>query len=217
MDQFRLPSSVDFHLPSSMVGASFIRSKEKSIFDSIKADIANYYTGPIDLIKLMAIVDSVDQTAGLGFTESMKILGNVMSYLRIKLLSRDLRITEMTAVLLDVLVKNCQYRIHIYVGRRIFMKTFCLVLRQLLVDERDQHRSAGKMSSFGENRRSFQRCNHITKLYYIGVRMLDILQGWGEAFKKHRRDIYPFVVASYEKTRYKYGIRYPRADYDPTR
>jgi hypothetical protein len=47
--------------------------------------------------------------------------------------------------------------------------------------------------------------------------MLDILQGWGEAFKKHRRDIYPFVVASYEKTRYKYGIRYPRADYDPTR
>jgi hypothetical protein len=146
MDHFRLPSSVDFHLPSSMVGASFIWSKEKGIFDAIKANIAIYYTGPIDLIKLMAIVDSVDQTAGLGHTESMKILGNVMAYLRIKLLSRDLRITEMTAVLLDVLVKNCQYRIHIYVGRRIFMKTFCLVLRQLLVDEREQHRSAGKMN-----------------------------------------------------------------------
>jgi hypothetical protein len=146
MDHFRLPSSVDFHLPSAMVGASFIWSKEKSIFDAIKADIANYYTGPIDLIKLMKIVDSVDQTGGLGHTESMKILGNVMEYLRIKLLSRDLRITEMTAVLLDVLVKNCQYRIHIYVGRRIFMKTFCLVLRQLLVDEREQHRSAGKMN-----------------------------------------------------------------------
>lgn len=145
MDQFRLPSSVDFHLPSSMVGASFVRSKEKNIFNSIKSDIASYYTGPIDLIKLMVIVDNIDQTSSLGFTESMKILGNVMAYLRIKLLSRDLRITEMTAVLLDVLVKNCQYRIHIYVGRRIFMKTFCLVLRQLLVDEREQHRSAGKI------------------------------------------------------------------------
>ena len=47
--------------------------------------------------------------------------------------------------------------------------------------------------------------------------MLDILQGWGEAFSTHRREIYPHIVASYSKTRYKYGIQYPRSDYDPTR
>jgi hypothetical protein len=51
----------------------------------------------------------------------------------------------------------------------------------------------------------------------VGIRMVDILQGWGEAFTEHRKDVYPFLVSSYEKTRYKYGIKYPRPVYDSRR
>lgn len=143
MDKFRLPNTVDFHLPSSLVGISLSWNQEKGVFDNVKADIDLYYSGSVDLKILMRVVDDIDRTKVLGHTRSMKAIGHVMSYLRIKLLSRDVRIIEMTAVMLDVLVKNCQYRIHIYVGRKIFMKTFCLVLRQLLADERERHRCVG--------------------------------------------------------------------------
>lgn len=148
MDKFRLPNTVDFHLPSVLVGRSLSWSAEKGVFEAIKADIDVYYSGPVDLKRLMKVVDDIDQTQSMGYTQSMKVIGHVMSYLRIKLLSRDIRDIEMTAVILDVLVKNCQYRVHIYVGRRMFMKTFCLVLRQLLADERERHRAVGKSGVF---------------------------------------------------------------------
>lgn len=141
MDKFRLPSSVDFHLPSALVGTW---SKHRNIFAIIKADIDLYLRGQMDLKILMIIVDNVDRTKGLGFSESMRILANLMSYIRIKLLSKDYIIIEMTAVLLDVLVKNCQYRVHIFVSRKIFMKTYCFVMREMLADGREAHRRAGK-------------------------------------------------------------------------
>ena len=144
MDKFRLPNTVDFHLPSVLVGRTLSWNKEKGVFEAIKADIDIYYGGPVDLKCLMKVVDDIDQTKVMGNTPSMRVLGQVMSYLRIKLLSRDVRIIEMTAVILDVLVKNCQYRVHIYVGRKIFMKTFCLVFRLLLADERERHRCVGE-------------------------------------------------------------------------
>ena len=141
MDRFRLPKSVDFHLPSALVG---IGSKHKNLYLIIKGNVDEYLRGQMDLKILMKIVDNIDKTKGLGFSESMRILGNLMSYLRIKLLSKDFIIIEMTAVLLDVLVKNCQYRVHIFVSRKMFVKTYCFVMRQMLADGRETHQRAGK-------------------------------------------------------------------------
>lgn len=144
MDRFRLPNTVDYHLPGVLLGKMLPWGKEKGKFDVIKDDIELYFSDTIDLKKLLKVVDDVDQTEAMGFTQSMKLLAEVMSYLRIKLLSRDVMVIERAAVLLDFLVKNCHYRIHIYISRKMFMKTFCLVLRQLLADERPKHHATGK-------------------------------------------------------------------------
>lgn len=152
MDKFRLPKSVDFHLPSALVGSL---SKHRNIYSIIKVDIDKHLRGPLDLKNLMKVVDDIDKTKGLGFIESMRILGNLMEYLRIKLLSKDFTTIEMTAILLDVLVKNCQYRIHIFVGRKNFMKTYCYVMRQLLGDHRHPHQRAGKPRYFDRTSEKF--------------------------------------------------------------
>jgi hypothetical protein len=162
MDKFRLPKSVDFHLPSALVGSW---SKHRNIYSIIKTDIDKHLRGPLDLKNLMKVVDDIDKTKGLGFSESMRILGNLMEYLRIKLLSKDFTTIEMTAILLDVLVKNCQYRIHIYVGRKNFMKTYCYVMRQLLGDYRHAHQRAGNLSCLVRTSDKFHAFN--IRLYFV--------------------------------------------------
>jgi hypothetical protein len=149
-------------LPAVFVGTSLSSSAQKDAFELIKKEIEVFYSSVAYLEILMKIVDHIDETNVMGNLRSMKVIGSLMSYLRIKLLSRHLHTVEMTAVLLDVLVKNCQYRVHMHVSKKMFMKTFCLVTRQLLADERESHRR-------------------------IGIRMLDILQGWGEAMSTTRR------------------------------
>eukprot|EP01034_Spumella_vulgaris_P025877 gene25877-32382_t len=45
---------------------------------------------------------------------------------------------------------------------------------------------------------------------------IDCIQAWGEAFTS-RRALYPHINDTYYKIRYKYHIRFPRMDFDPTR
>ena len=61
----------------------------------------------------------------------MIVLRGVVNYLQAKLYSQDLGVVESTLVILDVLVKNCSYRIHTLVGQPAFMKSYGKVTRRL--------------------------------------------------------------------------------------
>ena len=61
----------------------------------------------------------------------MIVLRGVINYLQAKLYSQDLGVVESTLVILDVLVKNCSYRIHSLVGQPNFMKSYGKVTRRL--------------------------------------------------------------------------------------
>lgn len=187
MDKFRFPTSTDFHVPHSMVGMTIRSVPVKEHFQLIRLDIEKYANNNFHLSRLLKIVDRVDETNCLGHMKSMLVLNHMTTYLRIKLLSDDARIVEKVAVLIDTLVKNCHYRVHLLIGNRIFMKTFGIVTRQLLIDQRAAY-------------------------YRVGQRMLDILQGWGEYFSQEGRCIiYPHIVDTYQKMQFKYGISYQKA------
>jgi hypothetical protein len=152
MDKFRLPTTTaEFHLPSAFVGKA-LSSTEKESFELIKKGIEIFYASypkpeySVEYLQiLLKIIDHVDETNVMGNIKSMRVIGSIISYLRIKLLSRVLHTIEMTAHLLDVLVKNCQYRVHIHVNKRTFIKTFCLVTRQMLDDDRENYRRIGHL------------------------------------------------------------------------
>jgi VHS domain len=193
MDRFRVPSTADFHVPKSMLGLTISSTVGKEHFRVIRINIEKYSNNSFHISRLLQIVDDFDETKCLGHARSMQVLDPIVTYLRIKLLLSDIYVVEKVAVLVDTLVKNCQYRVHLLVGSRIFMKTFGVVTRHLLSDERKQH-------------------------YKVGARMLDILQGWGEAFShKNRFKIYPHIVETYHKMQSKYGFTYQRAHFDPSR
>ena len=59
---------------------------------------------------LLTIVDEIDSTKKFGTANSMPLIDEVVTYLRINLLSRNLEKLKRTLVLMDVLVKNCQFR-----------------------------------------------------------------------------------------------------------
>jgi hypothetical protein len=188
-----MPTTADFHVPRSMVGMTIFSVPVKEHFRLVRLDIEKYVNNNFHLSRLLKIVDRVDDTNCLGHMRSMLVLNHMTTYLRIKLLSNDARIVEKVAVLIDTLVKNCHYRVHLLIGNRIFMKTFGIVTRQHLIDERPTY------------------CR-------VGQRMLDILQGWGESFSQAGRCIiYPHIVDTYQKMQFKYGISYPRAHHDPLR
>jgi VHS domain len=193
MDRIRVPSTADFHVPKSLLGLTISSNVGKEHFRVIRINIEKYSNNNFHISRLLQIVDDFDGTKCLGHARSIQVLNQIVTYLRIKLLLSDIYVVEKVAVLLDTLVKNCQYRVHLLVGSRIFMKTFGVVTRQLLSDERKQH-------------------------YKVGARMLDILQGWGEAFShKNRIKIYPHIVETYHKMQSKYGFTYQRAHFDPSR
>lgn len=70
-------------------------------------------------------------SAPKGHESSMIVLRGVVHYLQAKLYSQDLGVVESTLVILDVLVKNCSYRIHTLVGQPTFMKSYGKVTRRL--------------------------------------------------------------------------------------
>lgn len=71
-------------------------------------------------------------------------------------------------MLIDGLIKNSGYRIHILIGRRRFMKTYGLIV--------SRHRA--HMNS--------------TLRMRVSALMVDCIQAYGEAFST-RRLLYPFI------------------------
>lgn len=190
MGKGRHLSRADIHLPSGLVGVTLLPGAERDSFKSIRNDINVYIDNMTNLFQLMKLMDSVEDTKRLGHRKSMIVLSHVMTYLRIKLLSKELRVIELAAVVTDALVKNGQFRIHILVGNRLFMKTISIIIGQLLSDER-------------------------TDCCRVGSKVLHILLGWGESFSTgEKRLIYPHIVSTYEKMRLKYGLKYQRQDCD---
>ena len=193
MGKGRYLSRADFHLPSGLVGATLLPGAERDSFKNIRDNVNAYMNNMTNMFQLVKVMDSVEDTKRLGHRKSMIVLSHVITYLRIKLLSKEVRIIELAAVVTDTLVKNGQFRIHILVGNRIFMKTISIIIGQLLADEK------------GDSCR-------------VGYKVLDILLGWGESFSKcEKRVIYPHIVSTYEKMRFKYRFKYQRQDCDPLR
>ena len=152
---------------------------KKQAFDKLIKLIDQYYlsamknsTGPHDL--LLAIVDEMDETKRFGTVPSLPIVNEVINYLRIKLLSNDTSTVTRTIILLDVLVKNCQFRIHYYVGKKKFMKTFSKVTRYYLKNKINE------------------------KNNQVGDFAKDVIQHWAQAFYP-RRNLYPYICDTYVK------------------
>jgi len=170
-------SDVYFHVPKRFLG-SFLDEGKKVVYDKIIILIDNYYkspitnsTGPHHL--LIEIVDEIEATKRFGTVPSLPIIDEIINYLRIKLLSNDTSTVTRTLILLDVLVKNCQFRIHYAIGRKRFMKTLSKVCRYHL-----------KKNSIRDQQ--------------VGELACDIIQHWAQCFYP-RRNLYPYICDTYIK------------------
>ena len=85
----------------------------------------------VDNKDLLKIVDVIDGSIKLGIQDSVIMLEEVVKYLRLKVLSTDSSTIFYTMVLIDMLMKNCGYRIHMLIARVRFMKTISIVTRRL--------------------------------------------------------------------------------------
>lgn len=179
----------DIHRPISWYGAS-LKGRSKEEFNKIKGKILHYLKNPIDNRSLLDIVDCIEDTQSLG-VHSIPVLKEIVDFLRVKLLSKGVDELQHVVILLDILVKNSGYRLHVLIGRRTFMKTLSLVGR---------------------------RCYTNTKKEYAMLALLifDCFQAWGEAFLP-RKHIYPQIHPTYWNLRTKYCVDFPRPEFDPTR
>jgi hypothetical protein len=69
----------------------------------------------------------------------MEVLTEIIKYIRIRLLSEKVRELENVVIILDVLVANCDYRVHILMNQKVFMTTLSKVCRRQLSLEGQQH------------------------------------------------------------------------------
>ena len=204
------PSSVDFAIPTSLIGIS-LKGDAKHHFEIMISIIDKYLHSPLNQSKWCEILDEIEVTKSIGVKNSMKALESTVLYLRHKLLYGDTQTVYYTVLLLDVLVKNSGYRIHVLIGRKVFMKTMSVISRRYLAKpgldfKRIAELIIGTEFSLQISFISIQSCTPNK----------DCIQAWGEAFLP-RRHMYPYIYETYMKTRYKYGIRFPRPDFDPTR
>ncbi len=187
-----MPASTDFCYPTSWIGSNLKGTREREHFGKIKQSIDYYMNNSINNANLLKIVDMIEESKAMGMSQSIPPLIEVVNLLRNQLMDSSPENVYKTIILLDVLIKNSGYRIHILIGRRKFMKTFGIVLRR--------HRSH-------VNNALNQR---------VSALAIDCIQAWGEAFTS-RRSLYPHIYETYYKIRHKYHIRFPRPDFDPTR
>jgi hypothetical protein len=208
-------SLADIHMPKKYIGMKFDdnmnsnKTSQRRFFKNIISMIDKYYLTEINHSYLFSIVDLVDRTNVLELIQSIEVLEEVISsviviyniiyiyyliyyikiifnrYIRVKLLSSSSQKVEWSIILLDILIKNCGYRIHYLVSKRKLMKTYSLSIRRQL-----EHGS--------------QR---------VGRLGVDTLQEWYQAFLP-RREMYNEICKTYEKLKFKYGIRASHNDFD---
>lgn len=183
-------SSVDFRLPMSWIG-SVLQGVSKRQYMVIRDKIDNYNNKPITQENILEILDLIESVKEFGYKKAVPVLNEVVYFLRSALLSRNTDVVFHTLVLLDCIVKNSGYILHVMIGRRKFMKTMSLVARRSIMEPTLANQK-------------------------VGLQALDCLQAWGEAFYP-REQYYPYIYQTYLKLRHKYKIRFPRCDFDPTR
>ena len=142
------------------------------------------------LAQMLQIVDLIENAKhNLSEAGSMKVTKKTIIYLRVSLSSNELHIVKMTLILIDILVKNGGYHLHVAIGNKKFMKAMTKNIIQLSASANADYRIAGILA-------------------------LDIMQGWGEAFTVtlERIKLNPFIAKTYHKLRFQYGFRYPRLE-----
>lgn len=185
-------SDIYFHKPKRLLGA-FLEEGPREAFHRIVDRINEHYSSSMMRHEvLLSIVDEIDNSKRFGTSPSMPLIHEVVAYLRINLLSRDTEKVKRTIVLVDVLIKNCQFRVHYSIGRKRFMKTLSKVARWY-----HYHRTSTENS-------------------IVADLALDCIQSWSQSFYP-RRNLYPYIVDTYIKLKLKYGIHFNRPDIDPTR
>lgn len=122
---------VDIHVPESWIGQE-LHLQERILFNQMKQIINRYY---LSLMSHSLLVDMNDLAVNIisPHAHSMAIYTEIFKYLRLKLLSSDVKIVEYTAILLDFFVKNSlDYKVHLFIGRRKLMKTLSIIARRQL-------------------------------------------------------------------------------------
>ncbi len=174
----------------SWIGTALQGSAKKQ-FTMIRSKIDFYNLCEIDSRNIVVILDLIENVKTEGYAKSVPVLSEVVHYLRSLLLSADTELVYHTLVLLDHIVKNSGFILHVMIGRRKFMKTMSYVARK-----------------------------HTAEIYHankrVGTLALDCIQAWGEAFYP-REEHYPRICHTYTKLKYKYKMHFPRPDFDPTR
>jgi hypothetical protein len=183
-------STVDIRMPANWVGSS-LQGAAKEQFQSLRRKIDLYNLETVTTENLVRILDAIEEVKSCGNDRAVIVLSEIVNYLRTLLLSRDTEVVFHTVILLDCIVKNSGFIMHILIGRRKFMKTLSLIARRHLNEPSQTHKR-------------------------VGVFALDCLQAWGEAFYP-RQEFYPHIYGTYLKLRTKYKVKFPRPDFDPTR
>jgi len=124
-----LPSKLEITIPTSWIGSQ-LRGDSRRHYESIKNAIDVFLHTPLNNSKILEIVDLIEATKSVGINRSIEILDPVVTFLRHKILHGDTQTVYYTILLVDVLVKNCAYRIHVLIGRKRFMKTLSLIARR---------------------------------------------------------------------------------------
>ena len=127
-----LPAPQDFHRPLSWVGKD-LRGQEKEELENLILRVKCFLRMPTLITSydsLITIMDHVFHWITMGPPYSDKVLGELIRFLRVSLMSLSRRNIMNTVVICDVLVKNCGISIHNLIGKRFFMKTITLVARR---------------------------------------------------------------------------------------
>lgn len=188
-----LPSKLDFHMPSDIIGVR-LEGEAGEQFDQIKFHINTFLQSTsMNEVFLIKVTDAFNHIREVNIVESrfMPILKEVVYYLRLQLLSSNPTVYHRTMILLDALIKNCDYVAHALINKKRIMSTVSLTVRRNRV----------------KTNQGFQEASAFA---------LDCIQGWGEAFLR-RRHLYPNYYDEYVKLKTKYRIRFHRPDNDPTR
>jgi hypothetical protein len=126
-----IPAKEDFTFPTSWIGR-LLQPNQKRLFDLLVKEVDRYFDSNAKEKNMLEILDVIEETKGIGINESIPVLDELITFLRHKILYNESLIVYYTMILLDVMVKNSGYRVHILVGRKTFMKTLSLTARRNL-------------------------------------------------------------------------------------
>jgi hypothetical protein len=181
-------TQIDFHVPEMLLG-QLLETNSRKIFYALKDRTEKFIKRPVfipiygedkllvkDVTRILDDVNSTQLT--LSFENAHDVLTEFFKYLRIMLLSTKTNEVWHTVYLLDSLVKNFDYRIHVHVGQRRMMQTLGIVARRNI--------TRVKISPY--NLHTFYstdvlKYNPDHGLLSVFELIVDCIQGWGKLSK----------------------------------